>query len=129
MIAFGIGARSDATTSEILDAMTQAEHACHATAQTLATFNDAKVLESARAAAAKTAADFVALPLTALQARSNDCHSHSQRSANMFGVASIAEAAALAATGTGSTLIMPRMVCGLVTVAAAVSRTHAEGLP
>ena len=129
MIAFGIGAQSNATTSVILDAVAQAEKACSETAQTLATFIDAKFISHVREAAARTAANFMALPLEDLQARSNDCQSHSQRSASLFGVASIAEAAALAATGAGSTLIMPRMVCGLVTVAAAVSRVQAEALP
>ena len=58
--------------------------------------------------------------------RNDDCLTRSERTLDLFGVASVAEAAALAAAGPGSQLIVPRLIIGNATVAAARSADAKE---
>ena len=129
MIAIGIGARSGVTADEIGAAILKAELAAESRAHVIATFAEAAFHESAREAANRAVTPFQSLSLAELRQRSDDCQTHSERSLAMHGVVSISEAAALAAAGEGSRLIVPRIVSGAVTAAAAVSKDHPTGAP
>jgi cobalt-precorrin 5A hydrolase len=59
------------------------------------------------------------LPREALRTREGDVQTRSERVESLFGVASIAEAAALAGAGPGSVLIVPRLAEGGATCAIA----------
>lgn len=122
MIAIGIGAQSTATADDIAAAIARVEQEAGAQATRIATFDGARFLSAAQ----RAAIPLMTLPLAALQARSAECQTQSDRSLKLFDVASIAEAAALAAAGPGSRLIVPRLVCGNVTAAAAQSAHDAE---
>ncbi len=128
-MAIGIGARSDVSAGDIIRAIAAAETQASCRCEAYATYSDAKFIDGVREAARHAAVGFIALPLAALQARSADCVTRSERSMARLGVFSIAEAAALAAAGTESRLITPRIVCGNVTVAAALSADHGDRKP
>lgn len=127
MMAIGIGARSLVPIHDIEAAIVKAERAVGASVQVVATFADAAFVDSLKDAAKRTTRALALLPLAALQLRSGECQTTSERSQTLFGVASIAEAAALAAAGTGSTLVLPRLTCGYVTVAVAQSLDALDG--
>jgi cobalt-precorrin 5A hydrolase len=124
MMAIGLGARGDSDAHNIADAIAHVEHVCGETAQIVATLKEAVFVERAREAVQAKRAIFQTLPLDALQARAGDCRTLSKRVMKVFGIGSLAEAAALAAAGPGSRLILPRVTVGFVTVAAAVSKDH-----
>ena len=70
------------------------------------------------------AADLLELSLTylsreALRTRDGDIQTRSERAESLFGVPSVAEAAALAGAGPGSVLIVPRIAEGGATCAIA----------
>ncbi len=70
--------------------------------------------------AAKTLGlDLVFLPLEALKARKGAAATHSPRVQAMFGVGSVAEAAALVGAGPGSRLLAPRIATSYVACALA----------
>jgi cobalt-precorrin 5A hydrolase len=120
MIAIGMGANSLAHQhdfSAALEAAGRDAGGCDAVA-TLATATFARHVE---AAASQASVSYRPLMLIGLRERSGDCLTRSERSLSHFGVASIAEAAALAGAGPGSHLIMPRRIIGNITVAAAQS--------
>lgn len=71
------------------------------------------------AAAADRAAELVAIPDEALKGFEAACATRSTRIASLYGVGSVAEAAALAAAGPGGTLIQPRIATARVTCALA----------
>nr|WP_245280144.1 cobalamin biosynthesis protein [Hyphomicrobium sp. 99] len=87
----------------------------------VATLATATFAARVQAAASKASVSYRPLMLIALRERSGDCVTRSERSLSMFGVTSIAEAAALVSAGPGSRLVMPRRVIGNITVAAAES--------
>jgi hypothetical protein len=60
--------------------------------------------------------ELVLLPLDRLRAVSHLCVTHSEKSMKQCGIPSVAEAAALAAAGTGARLLLPRF-CGRNTTA------------
>ncbi len=124
MMAIGLGARGDSDAPSITAAIAHVEKLSGETAHIVATFKEAVFIERAREAVQPTFALFEALPLDALQARAGDCKTLSKRVMKVFGIGSLAEAAALAAAGPGSKLILPRVTIGFVTVAAAVSKDH-----
>jgi cobalt-precorrin 5A hydrolase len=63
----------------------------------------------------------VFLPLEALKARKGAAATHSPRVQAMFGVGSVAEAAALVGAGPGSRLLAPRVATPYAACALAVS--------
>ena len=126
MIAIGIGARSGVTADEICEAILKTEMAAGERAHVIATFAEAAFHDSACEAAARAATPFQSLTLAELRQRSGDCTTRSERSLAVHGVGSISEAAALAAAGPNSRLIVPRVVSGAVTAAAAMSKDHRE---
>ena len=64
-------------------------------------------------------AEIVAIPDEALKGFEAACATRSTRIASLYGVGSVAEAAALAAAGPGGTLIQPRIATARVTCALA----------
>lgn len=72
-----------------------------------------------REAAASRSAEIVAIPDEALRGFEAACATRSTRIASLYGVGSVAEAAAMAAAGPGGTLIQPRIATGRVTCALA----------
>ena len=72
-----------------------------------------------RAAMARLNAELVAIPDEALKGFEAACATRSTRIASLYGVGSVAEAAALAAAGPGATLVQPRIATARVTCALA----------
>jgi cobalt-precorrin 5A hydrolase len=87
----------------------------------VATLEDAAFASFVKVAASRHSIVYKPLALEALRNRSGDCETRSERTLSRFGIASVAEAAALAAAGPGSNLIVLRRIFGNVTVAAAQS--------
>lgn len=73
------------------------------------------------AAAASREAEIVFVPDEALKGFEAACATRSTRIASLYGVGSVAEAAALAAAGPGGTLVQPRITTARVTCALARS--------
>lgn len=73
------------------------------------------------AAARSRRAELVAIPDEALKGFETACATRSTRVASLYGVGSVAEAAALAAAGPGGELIQPRIATARVTCALARS--------
>jgi cobalt-precorrin 5A hydrolase len=120
MIAFGIGANSAASIADVELAL-QAAGLADSESAVIATLLGAPFMETVQAAGDRLGVSVVLVPCATLQARNADCQTHSERSLAAHGVPSIAEACALVGAGDQSTLIQPRQVCGLVTVAVALS--------
>lgn len=129
MIAIGIGAHSAVTDTDILAAVVSIASSVDLDANTLATFDTAPFAGAVKSIAEGAGYAFIAMPIASLEARASECQTRSQRSLDATGVPSIAEAAALAAAGPGSRLIVARLICGKVTAAAAQSADHAERGP
>ena len=70
-------------------------------------------------AAADRSAELVAIPDEALKGFEAACATRSTRIASLYGVGSVAEAAALAAAGPGGELVQPRIATARVTCALA----------
>jgi cobalt-precorrin 5A hydrolase len=120
MIAIGIGASSGAKRDDFASAIGDMRRTANG-GDVVATFDSAAFADSVEAAASGGGIAFRRLALGDLRGRTSECATQSKRSLELFGIASIAEAAALAAAGPGSRLIVPRRIIGRVTVAAAQS--------
>ncbi|MFT3729855.1 MAG: cobalamin biosynthesis protein [Hyphomicrobium sp.] len=125
MIAIGIGANSRAKKQDFVAALAEAKRAA-AGADVVATLDAAVFTEYVRDAAGSASLAYRPVALDIMRERSGECLTCSQRTLSLFGVASIAEAAALAGAGPGSRLILPRRVVGDITIAAAQSADEAE---
>jgi cobalt-precorrin 5A hydrolase len=124
MIAAGIGCRRGAPASDIEAAIHAALLRAQINADALdviATI-DAKSAEAGiRAVAEKLGAALIAVPERELAAANARIETHSERVSALTGVGSVAEAAALAAAGSASKLIVPRIILGTATCALAAS--------
>jgi cobalt-precorrin 5A hydrolase len=124
MIAAGIGCRRGAPASDIEAAIHAALLRARIKADALdviATI-DAKSAEAGiRAVAEKLGAALLAVPARALAVANARVETHSERVSALIGVGSVAEAAALAAAGPASKLIVPRVIVGAATCALAAS--------
>jgi cobalt-precorrin 5A hydrolase len=124
VIAAGIGCKSGAQASDIEAAIRAALASGRIEADALdviATI-DAKAGEPGIHAAAKTfGVSLIVVPHLELVAANDRVETHSARVTELTGVGSVAEAAALAAAGSASTLIVPRIVTGAATCALAAS--------
>jgi cobalt-precorrin 5A hydrolase len=120
MIAIGVGANSRAHKDDFFAAIADMRREADA-GDLIATFDAAIFAPFVKAAAARQSLAYRALALEALRARSDDCLTRSARTLALFGIASVAEAAALAAAGPGSRIVVPRRIIGNITVAAARS--------
>ncbi|MFA5955412.1 cobalamin biosynthesis protein [Hyphomicrobium sp.] len=126
MIAIGIGANSQAHKHDFATALAEAREAVGG-ADVVATFDVAIFAHHVRDAAGEAGLDYRSVALDAMRARSGDCLTRSERTLLLFGVASIAEAAALVGAGAGSQLIMARRIAGNITIAAAQSADERKG--
>jgi cobalt-precorrin 5A hydrolase len=70
--------------------------------------------------------EFRPLTLAALRQRNGDCVTRSDLTLDLLGIASVAEASALAAAGPGSELLTPRRTIGHITIATARSADTKE---
>ncbi len=125
MIAIGIGANSRAQDSDFPIALA-AVRAEAGGADVVTTFNAAKFANHVEAAARQASIAYQPLTLDAMRERNEDCSTRSERTLALFGVASVAEAAALVGAGPGSRLILPRRIIGNITIAAAQSADGKE---
>lgn len=122
MIVAGIGCRKGATVSEIDAAIEAAlsESGQTREALTLLATSDGKGGEPGLVnAAAARGLELTLVRPAALEAAGPRTKSFSPRVKEMFGVPSVAEAAALAAAGPDSVLLAPRTILGPVTCALA----------
>ncbi len=121
--AAGIGARRGVEAQAIVDLVRDvaARHGAPLSSITLWTL-ESKADEPGVHDAAKTlGVDLVFLPLAALKARKGAAATHSPRVQAMFGVGSVAEAAALVGAGPGSRLVAPRVATPVAACALAIS--------
>ncbi len=125
MIAIGIGANSRAYKHDFSTALAEARQEAGG-ADVVATFDEAIFADHVRDAAGRVSMAYRPVTLDAMRARSSDCLVRSERTLSLFGVGSVAEAAALAGAGPGSRLIMARRIIGNITVAAAQSADEGE---
>jgi cobalt-precorrin 5A hydrolase len=124
MIAAGIGCKRGAAASDIEAAIRAALASARIKADALdviATIEAKSAEAGIRAAAEKFGVTLIVVPELELAAASGRVETHSERVAALAGVGSVAEAAALAAAGPASTLIVPRRIVGAATCALAVS--------
>ena len=124
MIAAGIGCKRGAAASDIEAAI----HAALASARieadaldVIATIEAKSAEAGIRTAAAKLGVTLMVVPELELFAANGRVETNSKRVAVLSGVGSVAEAAALAAAGPASTLIVPRLIVGAATCALAAT--------
>jgi cobalt-precorrin 5A hydrolase len=124
MIAAGIGCKRGAPASDIKAAIGAAlAHArIGADALDVIATIEAKSAETGIRAAVETfGVSLVVVPELELIAANGRVETHSERATALAGVGSVAEAAALAAAGPASKLIVPRLIVGVATCALAAS--------
>ena len=126
MMVIGLGAKSTATAADMTVALAEMMSLCGRPADRIATRKAPKFATALMEAAAPQGLPVQLISDADLKRRGPDCATHSERSFRLFGVGSVAEAAALAAAGEGSALIAPRRIIGGVTVAIAMSRADVE---
>lgn len=125
MIAIGIGANSRAEQRDFVAALNDARQDAGG-GDVVATFEAAVFAPHVREAARQVSLAYRAVTLDSMRARNGECLTRSEKTLSLFGVASIAEAAALAGAGPGSRLIAPRRTIGNITIAAAQSVDERE---
>lgn len=128
MIVAGIGCRKGATALEIDAAIDAALAEAGQTAEALSCIatSDGKGAEPGIIeAVAGRGLGLVLVKPAELEAAGPRTQSSSPRVKELFGVPSVAEAAALAAAGPSSTLLVPRIVVGPATCAIAASEDGA----
>jgi cobalt-precorrin 5A hydrolase len=121
--AAGLGARRGVAAQVIVDLVRDvaARHGAPLSRVTLYTL-ESKAGEAGLQEAAQTlGVELVFLPLEALKARKGAAATHSPRVQAMFGVGSVAEAAALVGAGPGSRLLAPRVATPYAACALAIS--------
>jgi cobalt-precorrin 5A hydrolase len=124
MIAAGIGCKRGAPASDIEGAIRAALACAQIDADALGVIAtiEAKSAEAGiRAAAEKFGVTLIVVPELELAAADCRVETHSERVAALVGVGSVAEAAALAAAGPASKLIVPRRIVGAATCALAAA--------
>ena len=124
MIAAGIGCRSDAPASDIETAIRTALAHAHLDADALdviATIAAKENETGIRGASTAFGVSLIVVPERELLAANARVETHSARVTAFAVVGSVAEAAALAAAGPRSTLIVPRLTVGAATCALAAA--------
>jgi cobalt-precorrin 5A hydrolase len=120
MIIAGVGCRRGASASDIEAAVAQALAQCKLTASALSLIASAEAKADEAGivdAAAALGARLVLVSQAALMEASKRVITKSERVQELFGVPSVAEAAALAAGGPDTRLLASRIVVGPVTCA------------
>ncbi|HEV7335255.1 MAG TPA: cobalamin biosynthesis protein [Bosea sp. (in: a-proteobacteria)] len=121
-ITAGIGLRPGTSEAEILACLTQTLAAAGFGSERLARLATlaSRFGEPGLSAVARTHdVELVAVPDEALAGFEAACATRSSRIAGLYGVGSVAEAAALAAAGPGAVLVQPRIATSRVTCALA----------
>lgn len=124
LITAGIGLRAGTSEADILACLDQALAAADlsmAAVRRIATLASRYGEPGLIAAARSRNAELVAIPDEALKGFEASCATRSTRISSLYGVGSVAEAAALAAAGPGATLVQPRIATARVTCALAGS--------
>ena len=124
MIVAGIGLKSGATAEEILacvDAALAASGLAGASIARLATILSRAQEAGVIAAAAERGAELTGAPIDILRRYASACATRSDRALALYGVGSVAETAALAASAPNGRLAAPRIAVGSVTCALAIS--------
>jgi cobalt-precorrin 5A hydrolase len=124
MIVAGIGCKRGAPASDIEGAIRAALACARIDADALdviATIEAKSAEAGIRAAAEKFRVSVVVVPELELAVANGRVETHSERVTSLAGVGSVAEAAALAAAGPASTLIVSRRIVGAATCALAAS--------
>ena len=121
MIVVGIGSQRAATVSDITAAIAAAEQQAGVTCTVVASLARGGADEAITAAAHARGLEARFLPRAELEARCADCATRSEASLAAYGLPSVAEAAALAAAGAGSRMILPRQTFSGVTAAVAAT--------
>jgi cobalamin biosynthesis protein CbiG len=115
MIVIGIGSTSRVTVDNVLDVIAAAsrkiEAAAASPASLIATLDRPAINRVLQEAAATAGLEIAFLPIERLRLVAGGCVTCSEKSMKQYGIPSIAEAAALAATGTNAKLLVPRF-CG-----------------
>lgn len=122
MIVAGIGCKRGATVQEIEAAIDAALHEAGVPREALGLIatSDGKGSEiGIIEAAAGRGLELVLVKPAALEAAGPRTQSSSPRVQELFGIPSVAEAAALAAAGPAATLLVPRLIVGPATCALA----------
>ncbi|MGA8170219.1 MAG: cobalamin biosynthesis protein [Methylocystis sp.] len=122
--AIGIGARAAVDARELAGLVREvaARYDVDLQSSTLVTLQARENEPGLHAAARLLDMSLVFLPLEILRARDADVWTRSARVEQMFGVGSVAEAAALAGAGAGSVLLAPRVATTRLTCAIARGR-------
>lgn len=121
-ITAGIGLRPGTSEADILACLSETLTAAGIGKERLTRLATlaSRFKEPGLAAAARTCAlELVAIPDEALAGYEAACATRSTRIAGLYGVGSVAEAAALAAAGPGAVLVQPRIATARVTCALA----------
>jgi cobalt-precorrin 5A hydrolase len=124
MIAAGIGCRRGAPASDVKAAIRAALARAHiddGALDVIATIESKNDEPGIRAAAERLGISLIIVPALRLAASGDRVKTRSERVAALIGVGSVAEAAALAAAGSASRLIVPRIIVGTATCALAAS--------
>jgi cobalt-precorrin 5A hydrolase len=119
-VAVGIGCRKNCPAGAIEALVRQAlNRVPHAAPLGLFTLVDKEGAAGIAEAAGMMGLEITYLARDALRARAEDVQTHSPLAESLFGVPSVAEAAALAGAGPASVLIVPRIAAGGATCAIA----------
>lgn len=126
--AAGVGARRGVAAEAIVDLLRKVAetHDVPLARVTLYTLESKAGEPGLHEAASTLGIDIVFLPLEALKARKGAAPTHSPRVQAMFGVGSVAEAAALVGAGPGSRLLAPRVATPYAACALAISAEDKE---
>ena len=128
----GLGLRPGTSAADILACLDEALAIAGLSGEStprLATLSSRMGEPGLNAAAVSRRAELVAVPDEALKGFEAACATRSTRIASLYGVGSVAEAAALAAAGPGGTLVQPRIATARVTCALARSAAPAGDAP
>lgn len=129
-IVAGIGLRPGTSEADILACLDETLTAAGLGVRAAVRFATlaSRLIEPGLVAAAQSRqAELVAIPDEALKGFEAACATRSTRIASLYGVGSVAEAAALAAAGPGGELIQPRIATARVTCA--LARTAEASAP
>ncbi len=121
MIVAGIGCRRDCAAEEVLALVRLAAARAGAAPAALATSAAKATTPALREAAAALALPLLPVTGRALEAAASRCVTRSAASLGATGLPSLAEAAALAAAGAGSRLLLPRIAGTRATCALAAA--------
>lgn len=121
LFAIGLGARRGVAAQDIVDLVRRVAetHKIDLRHARLCTLESKAEEAGLHEAARQLGVELVFLPLAALRARRGAAATHSPRVQAMFGVGSVAEAAALVGAGPGSRLVAPRVTTPVVACALA----------